>query len=298
MSNPLISVVIPTYNRELKVTEAIRSVLSQSYSNFELIVIDDGSTDQTIQAIASIKDSRFQFLTIERSGVSRARNIGASVANGSFLAFLDSDDSWHKDKLKKQAAYHLKNPQQLISQTQEIWIRNNKRVNPKNKHAKPAGYIFEESLHLCTITPSSVIMTKELFDSFEGFDEKMSACEDYDLWLRITAKHEVALIDELLLTKYGGHQDQLSQIHAAMDRFRIYSLGKIILSGILNESQIRQATTVFKNKVKILLNGVYKRQGENHELKEFLERLQELDLNSTSFLQQSEELLLSEAYFA
>lgn len=298
MHNPLISIIIPTFNRELKVIEAIQSVLSQSYENFELIVIDDGSTDQTNQIVATVKDSRLIYRAIERSGVSRARNLGASIATGSFLAFLDSDDIWHKNKLKKQVAFHLENPQLLISQTQEIWIRNNKRVNPKHKHAKPTGYIFPESLHLCTITPSSVIMTKELFDSFEGFDEKMPACEDYDLWLRITAKHEVGLIDELLLTKYGGHEDQLSQTHAAMDRFRIYSLGKIILSGKLGESQIQQATQVFKNKAKILLNGVHKRKKRNSRLIEFLECLQEFDLNLTSFLQQSEEFLLAEINFA
>lgn len=298
MAKPLISIIIPTYNRALKIINAVQSVLSQSYSKFELIVIDDGSTDQTETAVASVKDSRLNYFKIDRSGVSKARNLGASMAEGSFLAFLDSDDIWHKDKLKKQVAFQLGNPQLLISQTQEIWIRNNKRVNPKNKHAKPAGYIFPESLHLCTITPSSVIMARELFESHGGFDENMVSCEDYDLWLRISAKYEVGLIDELLLTKYGGHEDQLSQLHVAMDRFRIYSIGKLILGGTLSETQVQQATSVFRNKVNILLNGVQKRRGKNDSLIKFLKNLQEFDLESTSFLKKSEEFLLSEENFA
>jgi len=188
-------------------------------------------------------------------------------------------------------------PDLLISQTQEIWIRKGKRVNPGVKHKKPKGDIFSESLNLCTITPSSVFLARDLFKSSGGFDEKMSACEDYDLWLRISAQHKVGLIEEYLLTKYGGHKDQLSQHYTAMDRFRIYSLGKLFLSGILTSTQSNLAFEVLRIKTGILLSGIRKRNPDNRELIEFVESLFELNQTQEEFIQTSVEFLLSDTHF-
>ncbi|MBU0650624.1 glycosyltransferase, partial [bacterium] len=122
----------------------------------------------------------------KNSGVSSARNKGILLSKGKYLAFLDSDDEWKKNKLKKQIEFFKENPALKICQTDEEWIRNGKWINQKKIHQKKSGWIFEPSLELCLISPSSVIIHKDIFDHIGLFDETLMACEDYDLWLRIT----------------------------------------------------------------------------------------------------------------
>lgn len=297
MKDKLVTVVIPTFNRKEQVKKAIDSVLAQSYSNFELIVVDDGSSDGTQEKVSAVADDRLYYQKINRSGVSKARNIGSTLGDGKYIAFLDSDDYWHSQKLARQISFHNKNPKIKISQTQEIWIRNGKRVNPKNKHKKPSGYIFPESLHLCTITPSSVFIERELFEKEGKFDERMPACEDYDLWLRITSKHQVGLINEFLLTKLGGHQDQLSGLHPAMDRFRIYSLVKIFLSNSLTQEQKQEVKTILHKKLDILLAGIKKRKAFDKNMISYLERLYDVEIAKDEFISLAKLYLLNDRYF-
>lgn len=297
MNHQLVSIIIPTHNRMDRVTLAIESVLSQTYNQFEVIVVDDGSTDKTADKLAGIKDPRLRVLNIEHGGVSKARNIGVKDAKGGLIAFLDSDDIWHPEKLMKQIRFHRTQPHILISQTNEVWIRNGKRVNPRVKHLKPKGYIFPESLHLCTITPSSVLMERKLFSEFNGFDEALPACEDYDLWLKITAKYDVGLIEENLMTRSGGHSDQLSGQYNAMDRFRIYALGKILLSNSLNETQTRQVLDVLQQKSNILMIGATKRARIHKELAQFFNNLLNLQVSLEPFKQEASRLLLSEEFY-
>ncbi|MBU2514762.1 glycosyltransferase [bacterium] len=294
----MISVIIPTYNRSKSVAKAVESVLAQTYIDFELIVIDDGSEDDTINQLKTFDDNRLQVSRLKHSGVSAARNEGVKQCKGDIITFLDSDDLWLKNKLQRQIQFHREHPDILISQTQEIWIRNGQRVNPKFKHIKPQGYIFSESLHLCTITPSSVLMTKELFQEFGGFDENLSACEDYDLWLKIAAKYQVGLIDDYLVTKYGGHEDQLSQSFIAMDRFRIYSLGKLLLSQNISAIQQQLVIEVLSQKTNILLNGAKKRNENTAPLEQFFGRVLKQNLSEEDFILQAKPLLLSDQYFA
>lgn len=129
-SNPCISVIIPTYNRCWILKEAIDSVLSQKFSDFEIIVVDDGSTDATNELLSTYGD---QITTIsqQNKGVSAARNAGISFARGGYIAFLDSDDMWLPEKLSCQHDFFQSHPEALICQTDEIWIRNGVRVNPK-----------------------------------------------------------------------------------------------------------------------------------------------------------------------
>ncbi len=135
--NPLISVIIPTYNRGWIIKEAIDSVLAQDYVNYELIVVDDGSTDNTHDILNSYQNN-FLILRQNNKGVSSARNRGLAAASGHFVAFLDSDDIWLPQKLSQQVDFFHSNPDALICQTEEIWIRNNVRVNPKKRHKKPS----------------------------------------------------------------------------------------------------------------------------------------------------------------
>ena len=255
--NPLISVIIPTYNRGWIIKEAIDSVLAQEYINYELIVVDDGSTDDTHDILNSYQKS-FLVLRQNNKGVSSARNRGLAAASGQFIAFLDSDDFWLPQKLSQQVDFFHSNPDALICQTEEIWIRNNVRVNPKKRHKKPSGMIFEPSLSLCLVSPSAVMIKKNLFEEVGLFDETLPACEDYDLWLRVSCRHPVHLIDTPLIIKRGGHDDQLSA-SPGLDKFRIKAIKKVIESGLLSAAQYQTAVETLKEKCDIYASGCRKR---------------------------------------
>ena len=258
---PLVSVIIPTYNRGWIVKEAIESVLAQDYRDFELIVVDDGSTDDTDDILNSYRGDIMVFRQ-ENQGVSAARNRGLSEAFGRFIAFLDSDDLWLPQKLFQQIKFFNENPDAQICQTEETWIRKGIHVNPKKRHKKPWGMIFESSLALCLISPSAVMIRRSLFEKVGGFDETLPACEDYDLWLRISCRYPVYLIETPLIIKRGGHNDQLSA-SSGLDKFRIKSLKKIIASGLLSETQYRSAVKTLKEKCTIYAAGCRKRGRED-----------------------------------
>lgn len=254
---PNVSVIIPTYNRRDFIREALASVLAQTFQDFELIVVDDGSTDGTEEIVQEFPCTRYVFQ--ENQGVSAARNVGAALSQGELIAFLDSDDFWQPEKLAAQIAFFAARPEARICQTEEMWLRNGVRVNPRNKHRKPSGDIFAASLHLCLVSPSAVMLRRELFEQIGGFDEKLPACEDYDLWLRIAACEPVHLIEEPLVIKRGGHVDQLSRRFWGMDRFRIAALCKVLDSGRLSPEQRRQAEEALRTKCAILAQGAQKR---------------------------------------
>ena len=254
---PQVSVIIPTYNRGWILKEAIDSVLTQDYNNFELIVVDDGSTDNTSEILASYGND-IKVLFQENKGVSAARNRGIAEASGQFIAFLDSDDLWLPQKLSTQVEFFDKTPDALICQTEEVWIRKGKRVNPKMRHKKPSGMIFEPSLELCLVSPSAVMIRRVLFDRVGEFDVTLPACEDYDLWLRISCRFPVHLIDTPLIIKRGGHDDQLSSMKG-LDKFRIKAIEKIIKSNRLSVDQCRAAVKTVKEKCEIYAAGCRKR---------------------------------------
>ncbi|SHJ13348.1 Glycosyl transferase family 2 [Desulfatibacillum alkenivorans DSM 16219] len=251
-----ISVIIPTFNRAGRIEKAVESVLAQDYKDFELIVVDDGSEDDTLEILKNYPEVRV--LPQERQGVSAARNHGVNAGAGALIAFLDSDDLWLPSKLRVQAEFFNTNPDVLICQTGETWIRRGKRVNPRNRHEKPSGQVFERSLDLCLVSPSAVMMRRSLFEAMGGFDESLPACEDYDLWLRIGCRHPVHLIDEPLVIKHGGHEDQLSAM-PGLDRHRIASLVKLLENEPLTASQRAAAAAVLLKKCRIYANGCAKR---------------------------------------
>ncbi|MFQ5852436.1 MAG: glycosyltransferase, partial [Candidatus Binatia bacterium] len=227
----VVSVIIPTYNRSSMVCEAIESVFRQSYKGYELIVVDDESQDGSTEKLQQY-GSRVSVFSQPRRGVAAARNLGVRWSCGRYVAFLDSDDLWQPKKLEIQVTFMQANPQVQICQTEEIWIRNGVRVNPKRKHRKPSDSIFRASLNLCLVSPSAVMMTRGLFERVGGFDEAFEVCEDYDLWLRIAVDTVISLIPEPLVIKRGGHGDQLSRSTWGLDRFRILALEKLLRSGL------------------------------------------------------------------
>jgi len=272
---PAVSVIIPTYNRWPIVEEAIESVLAQSYGAFEIIVIDDGSDDGTADRLQKYAGS-LRLVSRERRGVAAARNYGVGIAQGRYVAFLDSDDLWLPNKLEIQTAFMDQHPEVQICQTEEIWIRQRTRVNPKAKHRKPSGDIFRPSLDLCLVSPSAVMMTKELFDRVGGFDEGFPVCEDYDLWLRIAVESWVGLVPTALVVKRGGHADQLSCSMWGMDRYRVRSLQNLLRSG-LRGAKREWTLEALARKVSVLYRGAKKRGKEDEAaayeaiLSEFLE---------------------------
>ncbi|MBN1577046.1 MAG: glycosyltransferase family 2 protein [Chitinispirillaceae bacterium] len=258
----VVSVIIPVYNRVKLLERAVTSVLQQSFHDFECIVIDDGS-DDGCGGLPCFKDPRLRYLRLpDHVGVSRARNHGVSDATASWIAFLDSDDEWLPEKLERQMEWTAGHPSYLIFQTREEWIRNGVRVNPPQTHEKRGGDLFAVSLERCMITPSSVMLRKELFIEYGGFNEAMPACEDYDLWLRITAHHPIGLVDEVLLRRYGGHGDQLSATVPQLDRFRIRSLLGLLSGGNLTTDQAILVKRQLIRKATICANG-YKKRGNS-----------------------------------
>jgi glycosyltransferase involved in cell wall biosynthesis len=239
------------------VAEAVESVLKQAYSFFELIVVDDGSTDSTTERLKKY-GSIVRVLSQQRSGVAAARNYGVSSARGRYIAFLDSDDFWLPQKLGIQTSFMQQHPDVQICQTEEIWIRRGAKVNPKAKHAKPSGDIFRRSLDLCLVSPSAVMITKDLINQVGGFDERFPVCEDYDLWLRIAKDHAIPLIPEPLVSKRGGHADQLSHSMWGLDRYRVQSLRNLLRNGLLGEKRKWTLETLHR-KIFILSQGARKR---------------------------------------
>lgn len=255
---PLVSVIIPTYNRAQTIERAVNSVLGQTMGNLELIVVDDGSTDETQEIL-----KKFQYIRVistENQGVSRARNLGVQAAKGSWVAFLDSDDEWLPEKLAKQFHEASLKPECQLVHGDEIWIRNGVRVNPMKKHAKSGGDIFENALKLCCISPSTAMIKKSLFEELGGFREDFPVCEDYDLWLKVTARHPVAYVDDFLIKKYGGHEDQLSRRYKAMDYWRVVSMLDLLENSPLSEKKWEMLFKEVQKKSDILLKGYRKHQ--------------------------------------
>lgn len=255
--SPQVSVIITTYNRAAMVAEAVDSVLAQKMTDFELIVIDDGSTDQTEERL-SVYGSRLKYYQQENAGVSAARNRGIQFARAPLVAFLDSDDLWLPAKLQVQHKYMRENPEIHICQTEEIWWRNGRRVNPKKHHRKPSGDIFKPSLDLCLVSPSAVMVRGSLLEKLGYFDEELPAAEDYDLWLRVSVEYPVVLLPSQLVIKRGGHSDQLSA-RGGLDRYRIRALEKLLKSGRLSAKQYEWTWRVLRRKCEIYGQGCFKR---------------------------------------
>lgn len=235
------SIIIPTHNRALFLKIAIDSAFAQTYRDFELIVVDDGSTDGT-RGLMSSYGKNINYIYQANQGPAGARNTGIKNAKGRYLAFLDSDDSWKKEKLAIQTDALQKNPEFLISHTQEVWYRRGELLNQKKKHAKYHGPIFDKCLPLCAVGMSTVMAKKELFEKIGFFDEALPCCEDYDLWLRASVKHPFLLIEKALTIKDGGRTDQVSRIYAVgMDKFRIKSLTNLLESRQELTAQQRQS---------------------------------------------------------
>jgi glycosyltransferase involved in cell wall biosynthesis len=265
-----VSVVIPTFNRARLLPRAVESVLAQTQPPTEIIVVDDGSTDDTAEVLESWS-SEITVLRQENRGVSAARNRGIQAARGDWIALLDSDDEWRPQKMARQLAALSESPDLRICHTDEVWIRAGRRVNPRQKHAKHGGWIYRHCLPLCAISPSSVLMHRFMLDDVGLFDEDLPACEDYDLWLRVCARYPVLYVDEPLVVKYGGHDDQLSSRVWGLDRFRIRALEKMLRSSDLTTADRALTLSTLLEKLDIYVAGAAKR-GKDAEVRRYTEK--------------------------
>lgn len=277
---PLVSIIIPTFNRKEIIKRAIESVIKQTYENWELIVVDDGSTDDTmdylsksiqvwqdnIEQISGYQKS-IRTIQIDHRGVSYARNFGIENSQGEWICFLDSDDEWLSEKLTCQIKFHSEHSDIEFSQTNEIWNKKGNLLSPKGKHKKMNGSYLKESLEICMVTNSSFMAKKKAWIEVGGYRNELLTCEDYDVWNRIfISGKEIGLIEKPLLIRYGGHQDQLSLRYPAMERFRLYSLLKTreekIMSGywddLSNAHRILWEDAI-ESRFRILIQGKEKR---------------------------------------
>lgn len=269
-----VSVIIPTYNRSSFLTKAITSVLNQSYTHLELIVVDDGSTDDTADVVHTFKAKStvpVRYIYQENRGPASARNKGMASAQFDFIAFLDSDDWFHKNKIALQLSAMEKNIECNISHTQEIWYRRGLHLNQKKKHKKDEGDIYRRCLELCAVGMSTIMMHKRLIEVIGWFDEQMPCCEDYDYWLRASSRFPFLLIDEPLTYKSGGRTDQVSSIHRiGIDKFRIQAIEKILNMPGLTDQQYRQALCELEKKCTLYGNGC-KKHGRDEEGEYYLD---------------------------
>lgn len=253
----LISIIVPTYNRKYCLERALRSIFNQTYKNKEIIVVDDGSMDGTEELIKDLRMEHpliFVKLPFNR-GVSHARNKGLEYCRSEWIAFLDSDDEWMVDKLKLQVNFIKTFPQYKLIHGDEIWMRGSKQIYPKKKHKKFGGDLFQRSLHLCLISPSTVLIKRNLLEEFSGWNENLRVCEDYDLWLKITSRYLVGFISKQIIVKHGGRDDQLSQRYIVMDYYRILSLYDLLKNHSLGEENKKQCILMINYRAEILLKG-------------------------------------------
>lgn len=257
-TNPIFSVIIPTYNRVDYLCFTVESVLKQTFKEFELIIVDDGSTDGTKNMVSEYTDPRLKYVYHDNKGVSYSRNRGLELSKGVYMAFLDSDDRWVPHKLETTLEYINKYPEIQIFHTEELWYKNDRIQNQKKKHKKPDGYVYLNALPICCISMSTAVLNKEVINKVGMFDESLPACEDYDFWLRTAIKYKVKLIPEYLTIKYGGRPDQLSAQHG-LDKFRIRSLEKMLNSNLQDKEMYAKTREELVRKCGIFSKGAKKR---------------------------------------
>lgn len=213
-SSPTVSVILPTYDRVNLMTRAIDSVLEQTYSDFELLVVDDASNDETQQVLDSYDDERLTVLTHETNrGCARARQTAIGEASGTYLAFIDSDDYWYPEKLTRQQAQLAETDAALCyvgkeivdSRTDEILARRSTVEPPTNA----LGVLLK---HDYIGSPTGVVIRRDVYESVGGFDTSLPNRQDWELWIRVCRNHPIAAVPEILARRYVGHGQMTDEL--------------------------------------------------------------------------------------
>ncbi len=220
-NHPKVSVVIPAYNSEQTICETIESVLNQTFSDFEVIVVNDGSQDDTVAVVKTINDSRVRLIDYPNAGAAASRNRGAEQARGELLAFLDADDLWTPDKLEAQVAALDKNPQASVAYSWTDFIDANSQFLWPGLHISESGYVLERLLVVNFIeNGSNTLIRKEAFRRVGGFDDSFESSEDWELWLRLAADHQFIAIPapQILYRRTSTSKSANLQEHEAAAR--------------------------------------------------------------------------------
>ena len=200
-----VSIILPTYNRKLLLCRAIQSILDQSYQNFEIIVVDDCSSDNTDKFVKSIKDKRIQYIQHKkRKGANIARNTGIKAAKGDYIAFQDSDDVWLDRKLEKQMKAFKESPEDIgVIYTSRINLADGKKyIIPSPEIEPKEGNIHDILLKTGFIATPTAVVKRECFAKVGMFDENLPREQDWDLWIRISKHYRFKHIDEPLVKSY------------------------------------------------------------------------------------------------
>lgn len=203
--NPVVSIIIPTYNRAHLLGRAIQSVLDQTHQDFELIIVDDGSTDNTEEIVRSFSDERIRYIKHDKNrGGAAARNTGIKAARGEYIAFQDSDDEWLPEKLEKQIrVFETVPPEVGVVYTGFHRLENNKKTYiPSSKITQKEGYIFSSLLKGNFVTTQAVLVKRECFERAGMFDENLPRLQDWELFIRISKYYHFKCIDEPLVISY------------------------------------------------------------------------------------------------
>lgn len=245
-SGPLVSVILPTYNRAHLIAESILSVLAQTYKNFELIVVDDGSTDNTDAVIAQFSDSRIRYIQQPNRGRSNARNHALSLARGELITFLDSDDLYLPEKIACQVEYLQSHPGTGMAYTSAYCIDELSNRLEHQYIASVSGLIYESIAFFTpvTITLPTVMTYKSVINKVGGFDEAMHRFEDTDMWRRIALNYRIDALPEftcMLRTHCDNHllnQDP-EQIISALEYYDAKLHQDTIEPSVLNRGLAR-----------------------------------------------------------
>jgi glycosyltransferase involved in cell wall biosynthesis len=213
INHPTVSVIIPTYNRANFIDKAIKSVLNQNYQDFEIIVVDDGSTDNTEETVKSFNNFKIRYIChTNNQGVSAARNNGIRASRGKYIALLDSDDEWLPEKLDKQIkVFKSEFPEVGVVYSNVLYIdESGKNMNKLGNPKKIEGHIYEDLLGGNYVgTSSTLLIKKECFNRVGSFDDLLDAENDWDMWIRIAKYYRFVLI-KVPLVKYRFHSNRIS----------------------------------------------------------------------------------------
>jgi Glycosyltransferases involved in cell wall biogenesis len=226
---PLVSVVIPTYNSSDTIGRAIKSVLAQDYSSLEVIVVDDGSVDDTPRVLESIKDTRLRYKRLEQNlGVSAARNRGIILACGAYVGFLDSDDEWVCNKLAHQVAFMESCPAAIGATCTGFFLHRLGSGNTVMRIPQaPQGWT-SSLLDVCSVSPgSTLVVRKEIFKDIGPFEIGLRRFEDWDFLLRYVEKRELRVLPEALAIIYVDGVPEPAVIDAAAERLLTLQAARI-----------------------------------------------------------------------
>ncbi|HEY9644835.1 MAG TPA: glycosyltransferase [Chroococcidiopsis sp.] len=192
---PLVSVVIPVYNGENTIRETIQSVLGQTFSDFELLIINDGSTDSTLEILSAIADPRLQVHSYPNAGLAASRNRGIAIATGELISFIDADDLWTADKLEAQVNALAQHPNSAIAYSWTNCIDDNGKFLRQGSHVSANGHVYAQLLTNNFVdSGSNVLVRRAAFDKTGGFDPTLKAAEDWDMWFRLAAHYEFVAV--------------------------------------------------------------------------------------------------------